>query len=451
MTRRTDGEGSVRLRSDGRWEGRITLNGTRRSYFGKTSEEVERKMTGALASLRAGHRVQGQRRRSKGEGTVRQREDGRWEGRVTIEGKRFSYFGKTPSEVTQRMRAATDNHKRGFQPNESRERLDHYLESWLTVIEASVSPSTFKHDAARIRNHIIPALGKRRLTDLTPADIEALMAQKLKEGLSSQTVIHLRGLLRRALGRAVKHGMLSRNVAALADPPRLVRTREPRFLDPEEAQAFLEVVRDEPLEALWTVYLMTGLRRSEALALRWQDVDFRTGTLTVSGAVQYVGGQLQVVETKTAKSRRRMEMPQEVVEALRRHRAAQVATPLPQAYVFSTRSGRPLGPRNVNRSFDALLKRAGLEHIRLHDLRHSFASLLLASGEHPRTVMELLGHSQIGLTMNTYSHVMPALKREAMDRLSQLLSDPNAKGVKGSIGGGQGVRLGDTDGENGGI
>jgi integrase len=178
------------------------------------------------------------------------------------------------------------------------------------------------------------------------------------------------------------------------------------------------------------VALFSGLRQGELLGLRWDGVDLEGAALHVNQALQRVNGQLLLVPPKTARSRRSVSLPPMVVEALRHHKAGQREERLlagPEwketALVFTTRGGSPIEPRNATRSFKRVLARAGIREIRFHDLRHSCATLLLVQGVAPRVVMEILGHSQISLTMNTYSHVLPALQREAAVRLEALLAD----------------------------
>jgi integrase len=175
---------------------------------------------------------------------------------------------------------------------------------------------------------------------------------------------------------------------------------------------------------MYVLALTTGMRQGELLGLQWADVDLERAEFRVNRALQRYGGQLQLIEPKTAKSRRTGSLTASAVGVLQAHRARQIAAglaPLPTAFVFTSSAGTALEPRNVTRSFKRLLRRVGLPDIRFHDLRHSFATLLLVQGVSPRVVMEMLGHSQITLTMNTYSHVIPALKEDAAARLDAIL------------------------------
>lgn len=383
------------------------------------------------------------RGRGPGEGTIYQRKDGRWVGEVDLghqigpDGKRrrrrIQHYGATQREAREKLAEALKKQRENVPVAVDRQTVDDYLHRWLVdVATPKVRPMTLRGYEQIVRTHLVPGLGHHKLGKLSPQHVQELLNAKSAAGLSPRTVHHVRAVLRQALGQAVKWGLVSRNVAALVDPPRAVR-HEPAFLTPAQARAFLDAVRDDRLEALYSVAVSLGLRQGEALGLHWRDVDLDQGTLRVRVALQRVGGQARLVEPKSAQSRRTVAMPPSVVAALRAHRARQLRERLAagerwrdQGLVFATTIGTPLDARNVVRRFKAALRRAGLPDMRWHDLRHTCASLLLAQGVGPRTVMEILGHSQIGLTMNTYAHVMPELKRDAADLMERLLSGDRA-------------------------
>jgi integrase len=200
----------------------------------------------------------------------------------------------------------------------------------------------------------------------------------------------------------------------------------------EQAKRFLEAARGERLEALYATVLMLGLRRGEILGLRWEDIDLDARTLRVAQALQRADGRLRIVEPKSDRSRRVLALPESVVASLRGHRVRQLEERLAAGsgwqntgLVFASIAGKPLDPQNMSRHFRRLLRKAGLKMFRFHDLRHSAASFLLAQGAHPRAIMELLGHSQSSLTMNTYSHVMPAMMRDLADKMDSLIAVGN--------------------------
>jgi integrase len=253
-------------------------------------------------------------------------------------------------------------------------------------------------------------------------------------------VRHLHAVLRRALGDAVRWGVLARNPAAVVAPPRAVR-HEIRALTTDEARALLAACEGERLGALYVLALTTGMRRGELLALRWRDVDLVEGVLAVRSTLYRAEGRLVLAEPKTARARRLIHLAPEAVGALRRHREAQLEDRLrlgpawdDQDLVFANELGRPVEAHNmIRRSFHPLLERAGLPRIRFHDLRHSTATLLLSSGVHPKVVSEILGHATIGITLDTYSHVLPAMHREAVGAMSLLLSGPRTTSTGGTL------------------
>lgn len=327
------------------------------------------------------------------------------------------------------MSGALADLNKGIAPSDDQQTVRVFLERWLEVsARPRVRPSTYTSYEGHIRLHLVPALGRIKLSKLSPQDVQAFMNQKVKEGLAPRTVRSIRATLRVALGQAVKWGELPRNVAELADSPRIPH-HEIRPFSPEEARQFLEAIKGRRLEALYSVALALGLRRGEALGLHWEDVDLEKGTLSVRFALQRVNGSLQRVEPKSARSRRTIAIPEFGVKALKDHRARQLEERLlagakwkETGLVFTTTIGTPLDPDNINRDFKPLLEAAGLRSQRFHDLRHACASLLLVQGVSPRVVMETLGHSQISLTMNTYSHVIPSLQEEAAKSLNSLLA-----------------------------
>jgi integrase len=245
--------------------------------------------------------------------------------------------------------------------------------------------------------------------------------------LTPRTVQYLHAVLRRALTQATKWGLVPRNVAALVTPPRMAH-REIRPLTPDQARDFLSAISGRRLYPLIAVSLACGLRQGEALGLQWADVDLERKTIDVRHGLQVVDKQRQLVELKTERSRRTLALPDQIVSVLRTHRTKQKEQRLAAGaawqdtgFVFTTRHGQPRDGCGTTRDFKRLLTSAGLPPFRWHDLRHSCASFLLAQGVSARVVMEILGHSDIRLTLNTYSHVMPSLQRDAADQMDALL------------------------------
>ena len=282
--------------------------------------------------------------------------------------------------------------------------------------------------ASDIDRHIVPAIGRYRLDKLRPAHLVALYNAKADEGLSGASLRHMHAVIRRALNVAVRWQVIAVNPATLVDTPKAAQ-HEITPLTAAEARRLIQAAEGDRMQARWLVGLALGLRQGEALGLRWEDVDLDARLLRVRRALQRRrGGGLILTEPKTQRSKRTIPLPGQLVTALEDHRARQAKERAAagslwrdSGCVFTTPIGTPVDPRNDSREFRKLLARAGLPPVRLHDLRHTAASLLLAQHVPARVVMEILGHSQIALTMNTYSHVAPEVSREAADRMARAL------------------------------
>jgi len=368
-------------------------------------------------------------KRGNGEGSIGQYK-GRWVARLALaDGRRKAVYGATRAEVAQKLAAAIRDRDAGLPSPNERTVLGDYLTVWLDrSVKPRNRPSTYQSYEGHVRLHLVPALGTVRLAQLTPQDVEKFMADKMDEGLTASTVTRIRATLRRALALALKQGLVYRNVAALADPPR-VQAQQFEPLTIEQARAFLIAVRGHQFEALFVTALVTGLRRGELLGLQWSDIDLHSERLIVRHALQNVGGVPTLVDLKTPRSRRTIPLPPVAMAQLRakklqqdeaRSRHGQPWNPM--GLVFTTSRGTPLDGANASRAFQLVLRRAGLPRIRFHDLRHTCASLLLAQGTNMRVIMEQLGHSQISLTMNTYSHVMPEALQDAAERMEAVLT-----------------------------
>ncbi len=374
-----------------------------------------------------------QRKRGNNEGSIRKRNDGRWEARVSAGGKQRSIYGKTREDVARKMRALQREVDQGRRIVTKKQSLAQFLDAWLEEsVQPSVRPRTFQTYEMHCRLYLKPALGTLSLDQLGPQHVLRLQNDLLERGLAPSTVTYTRAVLRKALGQALQWGYVTQNAVTLVPAPK-ARRPEVSPLSPEQARVFLQAVKGDRLEALYTVALAVGLRQGEALGLRWQDVDLSRGTLSVRNALQRLDGEFKLVPPKTRKSRRTIPLPQTVQIALAQHQVRQLqereaagAEWHDWGLVFTTPLGMPLDGVSVTKSFQKRLRELGLPHQRFHDLRHACASFLLAQGLSPRVVMETLGHSQISLTMDTYAHVMPSLQREAADRMDDLLREDPA-------------------------
>jgi len=339
-----------------------------------------------------------------------------------------------------------------------------YLTRWLEdIVKRKNRPATYRSYEQLVRLHILPAIGEVLLTKVTTQQVRAMLNAKQDAGLSSRTVQYLHAVLRKALNVAWKDQAVARNVAALVDPPR-VAAKEVQPLTTNEARAFLKAIQTDRLEALFTVAISLGLRQGEALALRWRDIDLESGTLRVQYAIQRFrpkrkptnGGpeqnvssepespvEIHLVEPKTRRSRRTIDLPAVARAALSAHRNRQVAerklcgsdwlTPKVHCedrvveiadFVFTTGIGTPLDGRNVTKRFQRLLKNAKISPHRFHDLRHTAATLLAIQGVHPKAIQSVLGWDQVAM-VDRYAHFVDEMRKEAAAKMDAIL-DPVA-------------------------
>lgn len=420
------------------------------------------------------------KRRGHGEGSITQRPDGRWVARVELgwedgRRKRKAVYGKTRVEVAGKLTKLQGQVQAGtVLPNE-RQTVEQFLMRWLEHKRARLRPRAWLTYEQAIRIHLVPGIGKLPLAKMKPAHLEAWFDRHLRAGASARNVRYARTVLRAALNQARKWRDVADNVATLIEPPRH-QAKEIQPLTPEQARALLLAAQGNRLEAIVSVGTALGLRLGEVLGLAWADVDMERETLRVRQALERSGGDstarrpmiaerqvllaefaatpkrseerravrmkldalrkqwrtirttLKLTEPKSLRSRRTIRMPGIVSAALKAHRVRQLEDRLAagaswenSGLVFTTAFGTPLEPRNVTAAFHALLAAAGLPSVRFHDLRHTAATLLLAQGVDPRTIMETLGHSQISLTLNTYSHVLPALQDNAAAKMDAIL------------------------------
>ena len=371
-------------------------------------------------------------KRGHGEGSIYQRADGRWVASVSlIGGVRRDYYGRTRREVQDKLATALRAQRDGVLLAKTDQTLSAYLEQWLeTMAKPSVRPRTFENYRLNVRR-ARELLGRIRLGELTPAAIQGAYAALLRRGLAPRSVWQMHMVLHRALRQAVLSGALVRNPVDGVSRPRASH-HEIRTLTIDEVKRLFEITRDHRLHALWVVLATTGVRLGEALGLKWEDVDFNLGRLSIRRSLQreaHVG--FVLVEPKTAKSRRSVYLAPGTIQALKEHlvrqeNERQLARDLWQPkhdLVFKSELGKPMQDGQVSWSFHQALAKAGLPRIRIHDLRHTAATQLLERGVHPKVVQEMLGHSTITLTLDTYSHVMPGLHVQAAAQMQRLFSE----------------------------
>lgn len=372
-------------------------------------------------------------KRGQNEGSIYKRPDGRWTSVINLgyqNGKlqRQYFYGKTREVVAGKLAEATEKRRQGLPVAFERQTVAQFLDRWLKDrVKPSVRPNTYYSYEQNIRLYLKPSLGQIQLSKLSPQHLQSFMNAQLEDGRSARLVQYLRTILRCALNQAVKWSLVARNVAALVDPPRYSKP-EVVPLNPDEVNKFLEEIKGDPLETVFHVALSLGLREGEVLGLRWCDIDLDERIARIRVSLQRIDKKLQLVELKTERSKRTLPIPETLHLSLKARRTRQLEDKMAagekwqeNGLVFTTSKGTPLSARNVIRSYHRLLEDAELPRHRFHDLRHSCASFLLSKNIPARTVMDILGHSNISLTMNTYSHVMPEMLRDAAKAMNAVI------------------------------
>lgn len=361
------------------------------------------------------------KRRGHGEGSIYQRQDGRWVGEVDLgwvdgKRKRKAVYGRTRAEVARRIRDVQAAVDRGLPVPDDRLTVGVFLDWWAkNALDGTVSVGTQDTYERLIRLYVKPTLGHIRLTRLRPADVSAMQRAMSERGLSASTINGARKVLGRALRRATQEELVARNVASVVDGPPVART-EGRSLTLKDAKILLGAAADDRLEAAYVLLLALGLRRGEVLGLRWDDLDLDGDPARIEICQQlqrHAQTGLHLTELKTAKSRRTLDLPAPVIGVLRAHKARQSSERLrlgeawgeDRGLVFTTPIGTPLDPDNFRRQITRLTERAGLGKWTSRELRHSAGSLLFAMGVPMKVVSETLGHSSERVTSEVYVHV----------------------------------------------
>ncbi|MFD3570255.1 tyrosine-type recombinase/integrase [Streptomyces sp. NPDC058667] len=372
------------------------------------------------------------KRNPNGAGTITQRKDGRYQAAVYVlqpdgtRARKFAY-GKTWAECDAKRRALLDKVDNGIPVPTRSMKLSEWLPYWLDNI---VKPHRKKTTAAKyevhVRLYLVPLIGSKRLESLSVADVRRFLVQVVKK-TSAATAKESHRVLRTALTAACREELVTRNVATLVEPPSVTaRELSPWSLD--ETLDFLAASRKDPLYAAFVLAIALGFRRGEVVGLRWENVDLDKREIRVRTQRQRVAGEVYEDDPKGRRRKQTLPLPAICIAPLRWQRLKQGAAReragekwTETGYVFTTRTGQPIEPRNLYRSFTRVAKNAGLRVIRLHDARHGTATLLTAAGVPPRVVMEILGHSQIAVTMNVYTHVVQDTQREAVSHMDRLL------------------------------
>jgi integrase len=379
------------------------------------------------------------RQRANGEGTVYPRKNK--QGKIisyrasywaqTASGPKRRYVsGKTKTEAQLALRKATAERDSGLVFEVENITLAVYLDRWLNgpVKTKNLKPITYEQYQRQVRIHIVPSLGRVKLRNLSPELVQDMYDSKISAGLKPASVRYIHAVLHNALEHAHKRRLIPENVASKTDPPK-VRPPEIQPLDAEQTRTLLDAARTEPLGSLYVVAVTSGLRIGELLALRWTDVELEQGVMRVSRTLSRAKGGPRFTTPKDGKGRSVI-LTTQAVEALRSHRKGQNEVRLKlgtlwedNGLIFASDTGKPLTRDFVDRrSFKPLVKRAALPEMKLHDLRHTCATLLLSRGVHPKFVQELLGHASIAMTLNRYSHWIPYMGDQTARAMEAALS-----------------------------
>lgn len=374
-------------------------------------------------------------------GHIRQRSPGRWAIVLDCDpgedGKRkqkWVSFAGNKRQAQVRCAELIVELQNGGGIDPTRSTAGEFLERWLEHMQGQVSPKSHERYAEIARKNLAPLLGRLVLAKIQPTHISSAYTKALNSGrrdgtggLSPRTVTHMHRVLREALQQAVRWQLLARNPADAVKPPRVER-QQMSVLDAGATAELLEAARPHPIFVPILLGVLCGMRRGEITALRWRSVDLESGQIAVVASTEQTAGRCREKETKSGRART-LALPEMVVVELRRHRLEQAERLFrlgirvtADHHVVTQLDGTPLQPNSLTHAFTDFIKARGLKRVRLHDLRHSHATHMLAAGIHPKIASERLGHSKVGITLDLYSHVLPGMQDEAASQVNALIS-----------------------------
>ena len=377
------------------------------------------------------------KKRANGEGNIRKRKDGRWEGRFTAghdpaTGKQIikSVLGKTQAEVKDKLKKAMEDAQKVDFTKRGRYTVGIWMDEWFeNVAKIKVRPSSHQTYKGYIDNHIKPNIGNIPLEKLTTMDlqkfyrklltkgrVERIESKEQPKGLSAKTVRNINQVISSAMDLAVAQKVIPANPTNACELPK-VEHQEMQIIPAEQLQAFLDEARATGVYEMYYIELATGLRRGELLGLKWQDIDWKNGIIKVRRQVARVDGQIVEAPLKTKNSYRAVTISQQAIEVLKEQKRKTNDT-----YVFPSPNGGPISPDSVNNMLKRVLERAGIPKVRFHDLRHTFATIALQNGIDIKTVSGMLGHFSAGFTLDTYAHVTTSAQKEAAQTMGNILS-----------------------------
>jgi integrase len=358
------------------------------------------------------------KRRAKGEGSIFKEKTGYWCAKIELpDGKQKRKRSKSQRVVREWLQEQRQAIQMNLVIKDDSILFGDYLDYFIEHFVAhSLARSTIHSYRYLIRDHIKPDLGHIRLTKLQPNDLQNLYKLKIESGLSRRTVQYIHAIIRRSLNQAVKLELLYRNPTDAVSPPRPKR-EPPQTLSAEQAKEFLRSIEDHPYYLIYFLAITTGMRKGELLGLQWEDVDLDRGKLRIKHTLIDIQGKMHIGQPKSDKAKRTITLSSSVREALKEH---QLRMERIDGMVFSSNTGAFLSQRNLTRHFHTSLSNLGMNKLPFHSLRHTAATLLLQANVHPRLVQEMLGHSSIVLTLDTYSHVIPDHHEEAAEEMDKL-------------------------------
>ena len=366
------------------------------------------------------------KRRPSGDGMVRKREDGRWEGRIVVGHKEngnsiFRYvYAPTQKELSAKLRQHIDSYQGADLTERSQMTLSKWLDQWLESMADTLRPNTQRNYRSYIENHIRPSLGDKQLARLTPRDVQRFY-EKLGDSLASGTVRRIHTTLHGALKVAQQAHLIANNPTEQITAPKF-SYGEKQILTDEQLDTFMQVIAEDEIWCdFFYTELTTGLRRGEICGLKWEDFDEVSGTLKICRTVyREDGGGLTAGDTKTSAGTRKIVLPASTAQVLRERKKYALTE-----WIFPNplRPEEPADPGSAYRRLKSLLKQADLHSIRFHDLRHTFATHALASGVDVKTLSGILGHTKAAFTLDTYTHTTGDMQRRASEVVGDFLTD----------------------------
>lgn len=307
--------------------------------------------------------------------------------------------------------------------NETDQTLNQVIDEWVEwVAKNNMRPSTLNNRMGIINSRIKPKLGHVKIKDIEPSTVHSLYNKMInEEGLSKSYARTVHNLLSTIFTYAIKSNKVKINIMEKVDAP-IPEHKEMQTWSVEEIDKFLNETKDAPTHIAYVLAIYIGMRMGEILGLRWKDIDFNNKTIHIVQTLVRIGGGFDFQEPKTKNSKRQITITDDVIEELKKHKEQQKTE---SELVVTTSLGTPYSPRNLQRNFNMFIDRAKVTKIRFHDLRHTHATLLLKLGENPKIVSERLGHSKITVTLDTYSHVLPDMQKQASENFSNLLRGQN--------------------------